>query len=261
MESETTWSYSRLSCYVNQCSLQYFFRYCTDIEPVMVSSNLILGSGVHTGHEMIYSGMMHGQIPTLKEVKEGVEEDIRIREHIAPEVKYNNGGDLDQMVAEALKLTKVLYASVKPEPVVAVNLEEVVDLVDHRGQHIGKLRVIYDLITGNGEAETIVDLKSAKQKIPESRLLWDLQPTCYQVARQASTGKTPGFRYDVLYKKKSPEFESIPVIRDPQKDAERLIAVIRGVARGVSKGVFLPNRGSMNCASCGWEKYCSSWPD
>lgn len=261
MDSEMTWSYSRISCYLN-CSLQFYFRYLVDIEETLVSSNLILGSGVHLGHEMIYAGMKQGKLPTLKEVKEGVEEDIRIREHIAPEVKYCIGDDLEKLVAQALGLTELLYnkITVNPEPVVSVNEREIVDLVDHRGKYVGKLQVIYDLIVGNGDGETIVDLKTAKQKYSESKITWDAQPTCYMYVRRATTGKTPGFRYDILYKKKkSPDFDSIPVFRG-QGDFDRLIGIVRGVDRGVRKGVFLPNRNSMFCASCGWEPYCASWP-
>lgn len=257
-DSPMVWSFSRLSTFLS-CSLQYWWKYHSQEEPVSVSSSLLLGSGIHYGHQLIYEGMAQGKIPSLAEVKDGVIEEIRLRQKISPPVKYSNGGDIDKLVAEAQTLTEVLYRSVKPEPVVSVNEEEIVDLTDGEGDQIGKLKVIYDLIVGDGKGETIVDLKTAKT-FQEERLRWDLQPSCYLLARRnINNGEVPvSFRFDVVKKCRQPVLVQYPVIRD-ESDFQRLIAIVRLVEKGISAGIFLPNRGSMSCHSCGYEPLCAGW--
>jgi hypothetical protein len=254
------WSFSRLSAYLT-CGLQYYLKYCAQVEPTVVSSNLLLGSGVHYAHQLIYENMAkHGRPPSLQDVLDGVNEEMRLRHKISPPVQYKNGGDLEALVKEAQTLTETLYGSVTPEPVVSVDQTEIVDLIDGQGYPLGKLQVVYDLIVGNGEGETetIVDLKTAKQQLAEDRLRWDLQPSCYLLARKLSTGRMPGFRFDVLLKRKVPEFSQHPVARS-QSDFDRLLGIIRNVDRGIREEVFMPHRGCISCSSCGWEQACSAW--
>jgi len=253
-------SFSRLSSYLT-CSLQFYFRYIRQEEPVLVSSNLLLGGGLHFGHLLIYEGMSNGGIPPLAKVQEGVVEEILMRQRISPPVKFSNGGTIDQLIAEAQGLTEAMYRAVKPEPVVAANLEERVDLVDQDGRRLDKqLLVIYDLIVGNGDGECIVDLKTAKQAFSPDKLRWDLQSTAYLYARAITNGGHPvSFRFDVLKKSKTPNFSSHPVTRTPA-DFARFISIIKKVDQGIKAGIFLPSKGSMYCGSCGYaEPMCSTW--
>ena len=253
------WSFSRLSAYLT-CSLQFMFRYIRRENPVLVSSNLLLGGGLHFGHLLIYEGMANGGIPPLKEVQEGVAEEILMRHQISPPVKFSNGGTIDQLIAEAQVLAEAMYRGVKSEPVVAINKEERVDLADLDGRRLAKqLLVIYDLIVGNGAGECIVDLKTAKQAFSPDKLRWDLQSTAYLYARAVTNGGHPvSFRFDVLKKSKTPDFSSHPVART-SADFARFISIIKGVDRGIKTGVFLPNRGSIGCSSCGYEPMCVDW--
>jgi hypothetical protein len=238
------------------------FRYvCRDVEPDSVSSNLLLGGGLHFGHQLVYEGLADGGIPPLRQVQDGVVEEILTRRKISPPIKFSNGGDLDQLIAEAQVLTEVMYRSVKPEPVIAVNLEEKVDLADQDGRRMDmQLLVVYDLIVGNGDGETIVDLKAVKQAFSPEKLRWDLQSVAYLTARTISNGGHPvSFRFDVLKKGKTPDFSSHPVTRTPA-DFARFISIIKGVGKGISSGVYLPNRGCISCSSCGYHESCSRWP-
>lgn len=257
-ESNGYWSYSRLSRWLT-CSLLYKLEYIDQKEPALLSGNLILGTGIHYGHQIFYEGMANGGVPCLKDVQEAVVEEIRMRARVSPPIKHSNGGDLDSLIEEAKCLTETMYHALPREQVVAVNHEEIVPIVDEDGVALEKpLKVIYDLIIKNGTGEVIVDLKSARS-FQEYRLKFDLQPSCYIASRRITNGNAPvSFRYDVILKKKKPEFVQYPAYRGPD-DLKRLVAVIKAVDRGIRHGVFIPNRGSMSCASCGYESECSAW--
>jgi CRISPR/Cas system-associated exonuclease Cas4 (RecB family) len=244
------------------CSLLYKLEYIDQKEPALLSSNLILGTGIHFGHQIFYESLAaNGGVPCLKDVQEAVVEEIRMRARVSPPIKYSNGGDLDALIREAEVLTETMYRALPREQVIAVNHEETVPIVDEDGVTLDKpLKVVYDLVVASKNGgEVIVDLKTAKQAFSPEKLRWDLQPTCYLVARGASNGHKPlSFRYDAILKKKKPEFVQYPAFRGPD-DRKRLVAVIKAVERGIRHGVFVPNRGSMSCHSCGYEQECSTW--
>lgn len=255
-DNAITWSYSRVSAYIS-CSLQFFFKYVAKIPPSLVSGNLILGSGVHKGHQLLYEGMQKGDVPPLRTVQEGVIEEILLRQKTSPPIKFSNGGDLETLIREAKILTEVLVESISPEEVVAVDLEEVVQISDGNG-FLASLKVIYDLIVRDKSGqEIVVDLKTARTW-PEERCKFDLQPSCYLLARKISTGRIPFFRYDVLLKRKCPEFSSYEATRN-QESFNRLLGIIKAVERGIQSCVFIPNRGSIHCAGCGYQEKCSEW--
>jgi len=260
-ESNGYWSYSRLSRWLT-CSLLYKLEYIDQKEPALLSGNLILGTGIHYGHQIFYEGMANGGVPCLKDVQEAVVEEIRMRARVSPPIKYSNGGDLDSLIEEAKCLTGAMYHALPREQVVAVNHEEIVTILDEDGVALDKpLKVIYDLVVSSKSGgEVIVDLKTAKQAFSPEKLRWDLQPTCYLVARGASNGHKPlSFRYDaIIKKKKKPEFVQYSAYRGPE-DVKRLVAVIKAVDQGIRHGVFIPNRGSMSCHACGYEQECSTW--
>jgi CRISPR/Cas system-associated exonuclease Cas4 (RecB family) len=255
------WSYSRLTTY-QFCSLKYWYRYLSGEEPATVSSNLVLGTGVHYGHQLIYTGMMNGGMPQLKNLLDEITGEILLRQRISPPILFSNGGDIDRLIEEAHLLTTCLYNNVTQEKVVAVDLEENVPLVDN-GTLLPKfLKVIYDLIVeGDDGGEIVVDLKTAKSRYTQ-KIQWDLQPTCYLYARgiTGATNARRSFRYDVLLKNKTPKLIQYPTSRC-QADFERLISIIKTVDRGVRNGVFMPNRGSYFCSTCEWEKLCRDWRD
>ena len=254
------WSYSRITTYLS-CSLSYFFRYISDEEPASVSSNLILGSAVHYGHELLYRGMKHGTIPALSDILDEVAEDILIRKKLNPPIVYpKSGGDIDGLIEEAQRLTECLYNSAKPEKIVAVDLEENVPLIDNGATLPKPLKVIYDLIVAGDGAEIVVDLKTAKCRFGQQKIQWDLQPTCYLYARGISGGVhvRRSFRYDVLLKNKTPLFIQYPTSRD-RDDYQRLISIIKVVDRGINSGVFIPNRSSFFCSTCEWGQLCQDW--
>jgi len=262
MEENRTgyWSFSRINSYLS-CSLKYFFRYISDEVPESVSANLILGSGVHYGHELIFKGMQKGHIPPLQDVLDEILEDILLREKINPPILFSNGGDFDQLIQEAQRLTTCLYKNVIPEKVVAVDLEETVPLIDNGTTLQKPLKVIYDLIveTEDGE-ELVVDLKTAKCRFGQQKIQYDLQPSCYLYARGISGGvHVPrSFRYDVLLKNKTPKFIQYPTSRG-RDDYQRLISIIKMVDRAVSKGIWLANRSSFFCKTCEFEQACRNW--
>jgi len=254
------WSFSRINSYLS-CSLKWFLHYLSDEEPASVSSNLILGSAVHYGHELLYRGMKVGNIPTLKDILEEVAEDILIRKKFQPPIAYpKSGGDINSLIEEAQSLTECLYQSAKPEKVVAVDLEETVPLIDNGTTLQKPLKVIYDLIVEEDGAEVIVDLKSAKCRFGKQKIQYDLQPSCYLYARGVSSGVhiPRSFRYDVLLKNKKPLFIQYPTSRG-RDDYQRLISIIKMVDRGVSSGVFIPNRSSFFCSTCEWGQLCRDW--
>jgi len=257
---ESYWSYSRLTTYLS-CSLAYFFRYLSDEKPESVSANLLLGSGVHYGHELIYRGMMNGGIPNLDDILDEVSEDIVLREKLNPPILFSNGNDLDDLISEARRLTECLFRSVSPEKVVAVDLEETVPILDY-GKPLGTpLKVIYDLIVeGDDGEEIVVDLKTTRCRFQQPKLDWDLQPTCYLYARGISggNGKRRSFRYDCLLKKKEPEFVQYPANRG-KADFQRMVSIVKTVSDGIKHGIFIPNRGSYFCGTCEWEKACRDW--
>jgi len=261
MDADRTgyWSYSRITTYLS-CSLSYFFRYLSDEEPESVSANLILGSATHYGHELLYRGMTKGIIPPLTDILDEVSEDILLRKKINPPIIFSNGGDLDSLIEEAQRLTECLYNSAKPEKIVAVDLEENVPLIDNGTTLPKNLKVIYDLIVADDGAEIVVDLKTAKCRFGQQKIQWDLQPTCYLYARGVSGGVhlPRSFRYDVLLKNKTPLFIQYPTSRD-RDDYQRLISIIKMVDRGVSSGVWIPNRSSFFCKTCEFAQACQNW--
>lgn len=103
----------------------------------------------------------------------------------------------------------------------------------------------------------IVDWKTACRKWQEGKEHKDGQATLYTYAYRQMTGRTAGFRYDVVTKGKQIAVNSLPTIRTDE-DTGRTIRVYQSVERGINAGVFIPNE-SFFCEGCEFGGACADW--
>jgi len=120
-----------------------------------------------------------------------------------------------------------------------------------------------DLIERDKSATIIItDFKTSARAYSNDEVNKNFQLTLYEMALKANGYEDSNIllRFDCLIKTKQPKFESFYTTRDITDEIRARRKIIE-VARGISKGIFIPNDSPQNwkCKGCSFKKNCDEW--
>ena len=247
-------SVSAIKSYL-MCPMKYAHRYVRKTEASHRAVALVLGISVHEALAAFYSHMEKGDPPV--EILLDVFSDCWRKSMVGdPPVKCDDiGVEKDKAVA----MLEVFHAEA-PRPVEVIGVEVPFGLsVDNpkTGEELEQLLVgSIDAVVVDEQGRTvIVESKTAKRRWSADQLVYDLQPTIYQMAvREMEIADAPVLQYHFLLKTKKPAFETAEIVRSPQQEWEARL-VISQVLRAVDAGIFYPVRGWM-CGDCEFAYCC-----
>ena len=243
-------SASQLTCF-SMCGRKYFFTYCSDTVPEFISTNLVLGSAVHSSLAWFFEETLLGRTPTA-----ALAEDVFTADFLAATIDKNvrwKDGTPDDLEAEGRRLVRTYLAAHASLPVVAVEKKFEVPLVDpETGEHLGRpLRGYFDFVL----EDRIVELKTSARGWSEYDLPRHLQIGAYCFASHVLFPGLPTVETHVLVKlKKEPRVERFTIERS-RSELGWWLAAASEIERAIEAKVFPPAPGPL-CASCEFAHAC-----
>jgi len=265
METQLHFSYSQLNTYLI-CPMKYGHQYVWATPWETKPAALPFGKAIHKAAEVYYRSLQEtGEIIPVEQMisvfESTFEKDIGNTE---VELTFKNGETLESLRDQAVELLRLFHAEINPQKIVAVEFPfsvKVPDITDGRGNLPIKLVGYFDLVESDKDGTyAAVELKTSGQRFSSLRLEYDLQSTVYSYAmskmRLATSENSCLVRYDVLLKKKRPEFERYFVTRS-QADHDRLVHLINQVLKAIENRIFYRQTG-WQCGDCQFKKACFS---
>jgi len=252
------WSVSQLNQYLG-CSLQYYLQRIEGLAPQHVTSQSILGRGVHNALSIACMRRKQGKRMAKKELADAFAAELKAEVKLTDvPIQYKDGEGLDSTLAQGLALVECWADHAPEDDVVSVEQRFEVELINSDGVVLSKPLVGYlDLIVRENGGFAIVDFKTLSRRMSAAQIETDMQATGYLYALGQLHG--PGaFRFDVLVKNKTPKFEQYRTARTTE-DFDRFIRIVQTVEMGVVAGIFLPNERGFYCANCGYKQACKEW--
>lgn len=249
-----TVSVSQLTLYLT-CSLKYRFQYIDRLPRLIRSAPLALGSSMHAALEWLHKERKAGRQPTLDQLLRVFDADWHAQLLEQDEAALEEPVDLITMKGKELL---ALYFHLPAKPVVDAELFFQIPLVNPATGEVLPipLRGVIDLIEAD---DTLVELKTSQRRWNVESLPDNLQLTTYSYAYRMLFGRPAReIRLVNLVRTKTPVIEAHPTERN-DRDHERLFHVSREVLKGVTAGVFLPNRGCWLCRDCEYDADCREW--
>ncbi len=248
-----TTSASQLTAYA-MCARKFFYTYCSDAEREFVSTNLVLGSAVHSAIDWFYTERLEGRTPKI----EGAEDILGIDLYastIDANVRWKESTP-ESLEAEGRRLVRLYLTAHGDDPVVAVEEPFEVELVDPRtGEVLGRpMKGYFDLVL----PEKTLELKTSARGWNEFDLVRHLQLGAYSFARHAIAGRASTVEARVLVKlKKEPRIETYTLDRDAHGLGWWLSAAAE-IESAIEAGIFPPSPSPL-CHECEYQKACANW--
>jgi len=260
-------SFSQIFTYLN-CSLKYRFQYFENRRFERISSNLFLGSALHTCIERYYKSIKaKGVVDPLKVLEELMEDCISLEIDHAdiPIIYKKEAPDRQGVIDMGKSLLKTFYENVDLTgyQVVDVELPLSATLYTDAGKSTDiKLIGIIDLLLMDEAGElTVVDNKTAAKSKNQQDVDDDLQFSAYAYlcASNRLTFPTSPIkcRMDVLKKTKTTVLEHYHTVRTADH-RKRFAKIANAVLQGIENRVFIPSKSWM-CSDCGYIDACNAW--
>jgi putative RecB family exonuclease len=255
-------SFSALNQFVNNCSLQYAFRYVYKIEPEHTPVTLAFGKAFHAAVEWIARQRQSGDKADSSEVQDLFSDCWNLECLSDDKIALGSKDEWDSLNETGRKAVECLNDNwSNDEKVLHVSHAFCVPIVDADGNTVSEKPLIgeWDCVVRDRLNEVcIVDWKTSARKWPTDKAHKDLQATCFTYAHQSQYGKNPLFRFDVVTKAKTPTYEQHSTIRT-KDDFHRLARMVSVVEKAVEAEIFLPNETGFFCDGCQYKGACREW--
>ena len=248
------WSFSSLNSFINICSLQWAFRYLYKLESESTPVNLAFGSAFHATAEWIAKNRKDGEYVTADDVREIFSECWNLSCKAA-EALVLDVGEWDQLNITGRNMVECLNREWVEDDITTVGKAFSVELEGASKPLIGEIDLI---VKNNTRNVVLIDWKTSARKWPADKADKDLQATCFSYAWTQLTGSLPGFRYDVITKKKEPSYTQHYTFRNSD-DFQRLNTLVKTVEKAVKAEAFLPNEQGFYCNGCQYASACKEW--
>ena len=249
------WSYSAINCYLNICSLQYYFRYIEKAQAEQTSVVLPFGRAFHAAASEQALKAGNGECLTKPELVDVFASCFKVECDETENLKFKNGDTIDSLITKAADMLDELLAcwfDFNNLIGVAVPFKIAIDGLSK--PLIGE----YDMLIKEQSYPVIVDWKTAACSWSPQKADRDLQATCFCYAYNKMNGDNPYFRFDVITKTKKPKFDQLYTERDVDS-FNRFEAIALAVEQAVNAGIFLPAETSYFCNDCAYASRCKSW--
>lgn len=242
------------------CGLLYKFGRIDRIQPEFVSDALELGVAIHRALADFHTGKMRGSCLSVKQLHQSFESHWR-KITDEDEIKYAEGNNADILLLQGQELLTVYYNKAPWREFETVGIEEPFSF------SIGgcPLPVIgsIDLVEKDSSGTIIIsDFKTSARSYSNDEVDRNFQLLIYQLAMKAKGYEEAEIllRFDCLIKTKIPKAEFYYTTRN-EIDERRAKKKIISVAKGISRGIFLPNDDPFNfrCKNCSYKKHCDEW--
>lgn len=252
-------SISQVKTYL-KCPRQFELRYVRGAEPEFVPTPLAFGIAFHTALGGYYRALKDRgeEIPTEALVELFRDEWEAKKAGPVPLQAEGDDAKEDLVDLAARMLGKFHeHAAAEALEVEAVELPFGVSIPDpDTGELLDeKLVGVIDLVVREEGRLVVVEHKTAARKYAQDQLLYDLQPTAYQLALRETGAGDVGLRFQVVTKTKTPAVQVEDVVRG-EADEDDFRRTALGVLRAVDAGAFYPVRG-WQCRSCPYRSRCS----
>ncbi len=254
-------SASAISDYID-CGLLFKFGRVDKIIPEFRPVSLEFGSAMHMALADFHMEKMREPYPSGKYLHDsfsshwqnlayGKDEDIR----------YPEGQNYETLLLQGMELLTAYYNKASWMDFECIAIEEPFSFTIPGCPYpiIGAI----DLIEKDPSGTIIInDFKTSSRAYSNDEVDRNFQLTLYQMAAR-SNGYADSdilLRFDCLIKTKKPKFESYYTTRS-KKDEIRAQKKILEVAKGISRGIFIPNDSPSNykCKNCSYKKNCDAW--
>ena len=255
LREEPHWSFSAMNTYLNMCSLKYAFQYVYGTEPERTAASLPFGRAFHIAATEHARLVMKGKRLALRELHEVFAEWFKVECAACVNLVFKNGETMDSLIEQAKFMLDALLARWSDwDNIVSVAQAFKVEVPGLDRPFIGE----YDMVIKENNCSTIVDWKTSATRWPSGKADKDLQATAFSYAFTQTSGKIPGFRFDVVTKTRNPNLDSLYTSRD-NEDFERFVKLANLVDQAVKKEVFLPAETSFCCGDCQFASACKTW--
>lgn len=236
--------------------MQWKFKYIDKLEPESTSSCLIFGNAIHDGATMIAESRKEGKTAYIDEAVERFCDILQNKSLEDPKWKVTDT-ELCELKTKGEAMLRALDASWTPhDRVIESKKQFSVDLPNSERRLVGEIDL---LVRDENNDLVIVDWKTSATKWARDKADRDLQATLYTYAIQKEDPEVrPLFRYDVITKTKTPNYDPILTQRF-NDDFIRAIRMIDIAENMVENEVFYPNETSFSCANCQYAEQCRKW--
>ncbi|MFA5181461.1 MAG: PD-(D/E)XK nuclease family protein [Syntrophales bacterium] len=243
------------------CGLLFKFGRIDKIKQEMKADALEFGSTIHLVLAEIYQQKMVGICMTIKEIHESFEKHWTRIAKDRDDIQYAEGKSFETLLLEGKELLTTYYHKRPDDKFQVVAIEEPFSFILD-GCNIPIIGAM-DLVEEDSSGILIItDFKTSGRSYSRDEVDRNFQLTLYQIAAKAIgyTDREILLRFDCLIKTKTPKFEQYYTTRS-ETDEIRATRKIVEVAKGISKGVFIPNDSPQNwkCKGCSFKKPCDDW--
>ncbi len=253
-------SASSINDYID-CGLLYKFGRIDKIQAEFKPDALEFGSAIHLALADFHTGKMRGNCLTVKELHKNFEAHWRKLTKDRDDIKYAEGNDAELLLLQGQELLTAYYnkASWKDFEVIAIEQPFSFTIDGCLIPIIGAVDLIEQ---DNAGTIIITDFKTSARAYSNDEVDRNFQLTLYQMAARATGYEDADIllRFDCLIKTKQPKFESYYTTRSIIDEIRAKKKIVE-VAKGISRGIFIPNDSPSNykCKNCSFKKNCDDW--
>jgi len=248
-------SWSRIRAYLT-CSLQYFFRYVAQEKPEFTPGALAFGSALHRAMEESLVGQMAGQEIDLDHliVTFGTSLD---EAEVEAAIRWPERDNRESVTAQAKTMLDIWLRHPRSGKILGVEESFEVELTPWL-RLSGRVDVVEE--TDDGYL-LLTDLKSSRAAWGDEQVLQGQdQLVLYREGLRPlieAVGKPVKLAWEVILKQKAPRVERIELTDPPS--ADRAIRTATIVQEAISKQIFVPSPGAMQCHGCPYRAACRDW--
>lgn len=253
-------SASAIGDYID-CSLLYKFGRIDKIQAEFKADALEFGSAIHLCLADFHTAKMRGKYMSVKQLHECFAAHWKKLTDKRDDIKYAEGNNPEILLLQGQELLTAYYNKAPWKDFECIGIEEPFRF-DIEGCPLPIIGGI-DLIERDESATIIItDFKTSARAYSNDEVNKNFQLTLYEMALKANGYEDSNIllRFDCLIKTKQPKFESFYTTRDITDEIRARRKIIE-VARGISKGIFIPNDSPQNwkCKGCSFKKNCDEW--
>lgn len=253
-------SASSVNDYID-CGLLYKFGRIDKIQAEFKADALEFGSAVHLCLADFHTEKMRGRYLSVKQLHECFAAHWKKLTAGRDNIKYAEGNSPEMLLLQGQELLTAYYNKAPWREYECIGIEEPFSF-NVKGCSLPVIGAI-DLIERDNAGTIIInDFKTSARAYSNDEVDKNFQLTIYQIAMRENGYKDSNIllRFDCLIKTKQPKFESYYTTRS-ETDEIRARKKIVTVAKGIARGIFIPNDNPQNwkCKGCSFKKNCNEW--